>query len=318
MTIAGARRLFAAAAVWIAMASPAWCGDVSALYEFGSNPGKLWGSVYRPSRAARPAPLVVVLHGCGDTGRAYAEDSGWTELAERFGWVLLLPEQPFFNNPANCFNWFDAATTRRDAGEALSIRQMIATVAARYGTNPGRVYVTGLSAGGAMTAVMLADYPELFAGGAILAGIPFGCATTLHDAEHCLMPGRDREPEAWARLVRAAAPAPKRYPRLMVWQGDRDTVVAPKNARALVQQWGAVQGLNLAAGRSDRLRGLPRWSWRDAAGETVLELVVVPGMDHDGDVIAGKTPVSCHPDAPAGAVCPSLEIARFWGLVPAR
>ena len=105
------------------------------------------------------------------------------------------------NNQNACFNWFQPEDTARDRGEALSIRQMIDAMIARHSVDRSRVYVVGLSAGGAMAAAMLAAYPERFAGGAIVAGVPYGCANTVTEALQCMNPGIDQAPSEWGRRV---------------------------------------------------------------------------------------------------------------------
>src|SRR5207237_6254007 len=105
--------------------------------------------------------------------------AGWSTLADRYGFALLLPEQQRSNNPNGCFNWFQPEHSRRNQGEPLSIRQMIEKSVVDYGINRRRVYVTGLSAGGAIASNMVACYPEVFAGGAIVAGLPYGGATNV-------------------------------------------------------------------------------------------------------------------------------------------
>src|SRR5690242_2678934 len=146
---------------------------------FGSNPGKLRMFTYRPQFLAEHPALMVVLHGCTQTAAGYDQGAGWSTLADRYGFALLLPEQQRSNNPNGCFNWFLPAHSRRDRGEVLSIRQMIETSVVDHGVDRRRIFITGLSAGGAMTSNLLACYPEVFAGGAIIAGIPFGAATNV-------------------------------------------------------------------------------------------------------------------------------------------
>ena len=100
--------------------------------------------------------MVVVLHGCGQTAAGYDLGAGWSTLAKHYGFALLMPEQQSSNNANGCFNWFNPEDTARDSGEACSIRQMIARMAGDAGIDARRIFVTGLSAGGAMTSVMLA------------------------------------------------------------------------------------------------------------------------------------------------------------------
>ena len=142
---------------------------------FGTNPGdlKMFSYLPRDQRARQKLPLVVVLHGCTQNAARYDTGAGWSTLATRYGFALLMPEQKPSNNANTCFNWFNPEDIARGSGEALSIRQMIARMAREHGIDQKRVFITGLSAGGAMTAVMLATYPEVFAGGAIIAGLPY-------------------------------------------------------------------------------------------------------------------------------------------------
>jgi feruloyl esterase len=140
---------------------------------FGSNPGNLRMLTYVPPQLPDSAPLVVVLHGCLQTARAYDEGSGWSMLARRHSFALVYAEQSQANNPNRCFNWFQPHDARRGSGEALSIRQMVTRMRRTHSIDPARIFITGLSAGGAMTSVMLATYPEVFAGGGIIAGLPW-------------------------------------------------------------------------------------------------------------------------------------------------
>jgi len=219
---------------------------------------------------AVPAPLVVALHGCQQSAADYARQAGWAQQADRWGFVLLLPEQQKANNGQRCFNWFRPESTGRDQGEAGSIRRMIAQMQADNPIDPRRIFVAGLSAGGAMTAVLLADYPELFAGGAIVAGVPYGCASGLTSALRCQLWGRDLEPSEWGDLVRQATaeiePKPKTWPLVSIWQGDSDWVVDPANARELLEQWTALHGLDPGAGVEEVGKGYSHRIYRDAAG----------------------------------------------------
>src|SRR6185436_3628507 len=108
--------------------------------------------------------------------------AGWKALADRYYFVLLLPEQRRANNLYRCFNWFLPKNTQRELGEAASIRQMIATLTREQNVDPRHIFITGLSAGGAMASVMMACYPEVFAAGAIIAGLPYGAALSAQQA----------------------------------------------------------------------------------------------------------------------------------------
>ncbi len=211
--------------------------------EFGSNPGNLRMFTYLPPQHAANPPLVVVLHGCTQTAAGYDYGAGWSTLADRYGFALLLPEQQRSNNPNGCFNWFLPDDSRRGRGEALSIRQMIETFVMDKKIDRDRVFITGLSAGGAMTSVMLACYPEVFAGGAIIAGLPYGAASNVQQAFESMFQSPSRSAREWGDLVRAAAPYGGPWPRISVWHGTADKIVVPSNAREILKQWTDVHGL---------------------------------------------------------------------------
>ena len=126
--------------------------------------------------------------------------------------------------------------TGRGHGEALSIRQMVAAAVERFASDPGRVFIAGLSAGGAMTAALLAAYPDVFAAGAVVAGLPVGAAGSTSEAlRRMAEAGPARSPADWAEQVRRAAPIgyPGPWPRLSIWHGEADGVVDPANSRLL-------------------------------------------------------------------------------------
>src|SRR5207237_4224060 len=125
----------------------------------------------------------------------------------------------------------------------LSHGQMIEQPVVDYGINRRRVSVTGLSAGGAMASNMLACYPEVFAGGAIVAGLPYGAATNVQQAFESMFQSPARSAREWGDLVRGAAPHDGPWPRVSVWHGNADKTVIPSNADEILKQWTEVHGL---------------------------------------------------------------------------
>jgi poly(hydroxyalkanoate) depolymerase family esterase len=283
---------------------------------FGANPGGLDAKIHVPSSVEKRAPLVVVLHGCTQTAEAYARGAGWIRAADDHGFVLLLPEQKRANNPNLCFNWFSPRDARRGRGEALSIAQMVKAVQDVQGTDLSRVFVTGLSAGGAMAAVMLTTYPEIFAGGAIVAGLPFGIANNVPQALE-RMRGHDiPEAERLGELARSASNYPGPWPSLSVWHGTNDTTVDRKNARAVVDQWRELHGAARKPCKADVVHGHRHYVWCDGAGRQVIEEYQVRGLGHG-------TPLSTRELHSAEVVGPHMleagisstrQILRFWGL----
>lgn len=288
-------------------------GHLGVLPEFGSNPGALRAKTYVPKGLPAGAPLVVVLHGCTQTASGYDLGSGWSTLAERAGFALLLPEQQRANNANLCFNWFEPQDIRRGQGEALSISQMIEAMTSRHGIDRDRVFITGLSAGGAMAGVMLATYPELFAGGAIIAGLPYGVATTVPEAFDRMrahgLPGERRLQELLAAASRHAGP----WPRISIWHGSADRTVSPANAAALVAQWRAVHGLGPGPSASETVDGHRRRVWRDAAGRELIEEYDIAGIGH-GTPIAADGIGRSGPFILASGISSTCRIAQFWGL----
>lgn len=123
---------------------------------FGSNPGNLAMYSYVPSNLPKSAPLVVALHGCTQSANDYYSSAGWPKYADMWKFAMVFPQTNSSNNQNSCFNWYDPTKSARGVGEALSIKQMVDNAVANYGLNPSRVYITGLSAGGAMTSDNLA------------------------------------------------------------------------------------------------------------------------------------------------------------------
>jgi len=295
-------------------------GHLQKLAGFGSNPGRLNAWCFVPDGSdGQGLALVVVLHGCTQTAREYDTGSGWSELAREYGFAVLLPEQQRANNPNLCFNWFEPGDTRRGTGEAHSIAQMIGTMIERHQVDPGRVFITGLSAGGAMTSVMLAVYPELFAGGAILAGLPHGAAASVQEAFQ-QMRAHSPTSKTTGRSIKAASRHDGRWPAVSIWHGTADTVVSPSNADAIVRQWQEVHGLPDRPTEEGVVDGHPRRGWRDAAGRLLVEEYRVTGMGH-GAPLATAGECGC---GEAGAfmleagISSTAHSASTWGLLGAR
>ncbi len=286
--------------------------------EFGSNPGDLRMFKFVPNGLPANSPLVVALHGCTQSAADYDDETGWVGIAEKApSFALLLPEQQTANNFNRCFNWFMLEDIARDKGEALSIKQMIDKMKQDHAIDPERIYITGLSAGGAMTAVMLATYPEIFTGGAIIAGIPYKCATGIPQAFSCMNPGNDASPTTWAALVRNASPHQGPWPIVSIWHGTIDHTVSPVNARELVDQWTEVHGIDQIADAQDVVHGHTRQVFMDADGKVLVESYAIAGMGHGTPVAPGTGEEQCGTVGPFvldAGICSSYHIANFWGL----
>jgi poly(hydroxyalkanoate) depolymerase family esterase len=264
-------------------------GGSGRLVEFTDfeNPGNLRGLVFVPEGLRRPTGLLVVLHGCTQNAEGYDRGSGWSLLAERHGFVLLYPEQKRENNSNLCFNWYQRGDAVRGSGEAASIANMVQALKARHPIDGDRVFVTGLSAGGAMTSVMLATYPELFAGGAIIAGLPYGCAGNVAEAFECMAGRGFGDSAALANKVRAGSSYRGQWPRVSIWQGSADRIVAPANATALISQWTGLHGLSTTPDRVEAQDGHTRRVWTGREGQELIEYYLVEGMAHGTPLMPG-------------------------------
>ncbi|WP_030060709.1 MULTISPECIES: alpha/beta hydrolase family esterase [Streptomyces] len=285
---------------------------------FGANPGKLAMYTYTPAGLPGGAPLVVALHGCVQSANDYYRNSGWTKFADQYGFAVVFPQTGSANNSLSCFSWFDAGKDARGVGEAESVAEMVAKAKALYGSDAQRVFVTGLSAGGGMAADLLADYPDVFAGGAIDSGLPAHCATAQSAASGCQNTDQGLTPAQWGDKVRAAYPGyTGPWPRVAIWQGSADTTVRPVNATELRDQWTNVQGI---APRPTGTRSLPGGTtqelYADASGRPAVALFTVSGMGHGLAVHPGPGADQC---GATGAyfldtICSSYYTAQFWGL----
>jgi feruloyl esterase len=291
------------------------------IFDFGSNPGNLRMFGYRPSTLANNPALVVVLHGCTQTAPGYDIGAGWSTLADRYGFALLLPEQQRSNNPNGCFNWFQPPHSRRDHGEPLSIRQMIEKSVIDHGIDRRQVFITGLSAGGAMTSNMLACYPEVFAGGAIVAGLPYGAATTVQQAFQSMYQSPTRSAHEWGDLVRNASSHRGPWPRVSVWHGNADKTVIPSNALEILKQWTEVHGLPLSPSVTTRVDGYPRDVWISEAGDELIEGYTITDMAHGTPLAIGEAEGACGAPGPfllPVGISSSYHIAKFFGIAVAR
>lgn len=283
----------------------------------GSNPGALRARTFIPENLVPGAPLVVVLHGCTQSAAAYDYGSGWSVLAERYGFALLFPEQKRANNPNLCFNWFVPADAKRDAGEALSIHQMIETMVKAYGLDRSRIFIVGLSAGGAMSSVMLASYPDVFAGGAIIAGLPYGSATTMPEAFDRMRGQGGPSEMDLQKLVRSASPYKGNWPTISVWHGTADSIVDISNMETIVGQWAGLHGVKTTDYVSESEQRYLRKVWHGADGRELIESYAIHGMGH-GTPLATGGPDGYGKPGPymlETGISSTLQIATFWGLV---
>jgi poly(hydroxyalkanoate) depolymerase family esterase len=195
-------------------------------------------------------PLVVLIHGCKQSPEEIAAGSRIEALADRHGWLVLMPRQTSKGNPWSCWNWFDTATAAGH-GEAAIVVAQVRSVRRGYRIHPRRIFVAGMSAGGALAAALGVNHPEMFAGVFIHSGLASGAASGPASAIKVMSQGADTDSQQIGSRARAAAGGAVRLPLLAI-QGESDTVVAQANAFQLVRQYLALNGRAAIEGAPDQ------------------------------------------------------------------
>ncbi len=223
---------------------------------------------------------MVALHGCTQTAADFAAGTRFDSVAERAGAIVAYPEQGVRANGNRCWNWFLEAHQARERGEPEAIVGLVGDLIARHPIDPRRVFVAGLSAGGAMAAILAEQAPDVFAAAGIMAGVPLHISHNV-DSAFAAMRGHVSRTES-ITLLRRRAPQGVRYDRLRVsvWTGLGDRTVDPRNELALVDQFRILTGVSEVAGEIDNRTDAAIERWRDATGRTRVESVRIPGVGH--------------------------------------
>lgn len=293
---------------------------------FANAAGERTYVLHLPDSAAPTSgrPLLVMLHGCTQDADDVARGTRLQEMAGARGWMVLYPEQPATANPRKCWNWYDPAHQRRDAGEPSIIAEMTADVVARYGGDPRRVFLAGISAGAAMASLVAAAYPGQYTALALHSGLVHTAASGVMDALGVMQRGvPSPEPHAVAALEAMGSRA--RAIPVMVIQGEDDVVVAPINGAQAARQWFLTnalargQPLDTTSGATDRTEEdvngylVRRSTYRAKDGTPLSYLVMIRGLGHawSGGSAAGTYTDPKAPDA-------SAMVVAFFASVESR
>jgi len=270
---------------------------------FACPEGRRRYKLYVPARASEgPRPLVVMLHGCTQNAGDFAAGTAMNTLAEEHGCLVLYPEQDRSANHNSCWNWFEPGQQRRGSGEPAILAAMTREILAEHGADPRRVYAAGLSAGGAMAAILGAEYPELFAAIGIHSGLAAGTGKDMISGLHAM-----KHPPS-------PTPAGQGVP-VIVFHGDADHVVNAGNGEAVLRQFSGAQARSLQRERQEGNAGGRRFTrscWRDAQGRRVAEHWLVHGVGHAwvGGKAAGSHTDASGPNASSEMLAFFLEHGR--------
>lgn len=260
----------------------------------------------------QPMPMIVMLHGCKQNPDDFAAGTRMNELAEQLGFLVVYPAQSPNSNGSNCWNWFKADDQTRDGGEPALIAGITRHVALTYLVDQQRIFVAGLSAGGAMAVILGETYPDLYAGVGAHSGLPYAAAQDLPSA-FAAMQG-NQVPTGLPGLARRSTRKPRAidapFVPTIVFHGDRDATVNLSNGSGIVEDSLARSGSGLSKEiRSDLSKGREYTvtAYRDPFGKPIVEQWVVHGAGHawSGGNALGSYADASGPDA-------SAEMMRFF------
>jgi poly(hydroxyalkanoate) depolymerase family esterase len=274
------------------------------------------------ARETRPLPLVVMLHGCTQNPDDFAVGTGMNERALQQGFFVLYPAQAQEANPSRCWNWFKHNHQQRGRGEPALIASLTQTIMKTHRIDPDRVYIAGLSAGGAMAAIMGAAYPDLYAAVGVHSGLAPGAAANMSEALNAMNGGMSgKMPLGTGPVVARASSGEKVQPLgvpTIVFHGDQDKTVNPANGDHVIEARLASNASHSAAtrleqGSSAKGRRFTTKVYRDGSDHVLGEHWLVHGAGHAwfGGHPAGSYTDALGPDATG-------EMLRFFLEHPKR
>jgi poly(hydroxyalkanoate) depolymerase family esterase len=262
---------------------PAPVNELIEVTDFGANPTDLDMHLYVPDDVAKHPEILVAMHYCTGTGPAMFAGTDYASLADVYGFVVIYPTA---TREGHCFDVSSpAALTHGGGSDPAGIVSMVEYVQDVYGADRQRVYATGISSGAMMTSVLLGAYPDVFAAGSVMSGVPYGCFATTDGSEwnsRCATGQVDLTRAQWADLVASAYPEYRgKRPRVQLWHGSEDETLSFVNFREGVEQWTGVLGTRRTPAVVDRPRtGWTREAYTNRSGRVLVEAYTLHGAPH--------------------------------------
>lgn len=260
--------------------------DLKEVTGFGDNPGNLKMFVHEnSSKKTTNLPLVVVLHGCSQDAADAAALTGWNKLADLNNFMVLYPQQKLLNNPNLCFNWFNGPDVEKDRGECESIFEMIIYTQQHYSIDSSKIFITGLSAGAAMSVVLAATHPDLFKTGAIFAGCAYKMAKNPLESFSVMLGNKSLSGEELVKSVKEQNPDYKgKYPGMIVYQGASDPIVNYRNSAFIMKQWTGINNADTIPDSIEQrfmgIENITRSEFTDSSGRVTVIVYDMKKLGH--------------------------------------
>jgi poly(hydroxyalkanoate) depolymerase family esterase len=259
-------------------------GTYKEVTNFGENPSNIKMFLYTPDVVAAHPPILVACHWCHGDAQAIYNGSRYASVADKYGYLVIFPSA---SSSDGCWDVASAgALTHNGGGDPLGIVSMVRYVIKNFHADSTRVYALGVSSGAMMTNVLLGAYPDVFAGGAAYAGVPFGCFAGPNSWNDDCAKGRiTKTPKEWGDLVRAAYPEYSgKRPKIQMWHGTNDEVLAYHNLSEAVKQWTNTHGIDTVPTTKENnflQSGWTRQRYKNSKNEVVVETIIEQGQPHN-------------------------------------